>query len=616
MRTLLTGQEPRFPNQVRLTPSPAALASSGGGGGGVDEDRLARRLRLGASWREEWEAAGAVDVASAQEALVARGRFEANAAQASAAALLARLPAAISEAREARARWDAQQQRQLERAAQKGHRNRDQREKAATWQEGGWMTRAPKAPLEPAVIGPACWLSIGPPPSLKPAGCYLFGSVGSGKTTLMDVFCLFGRGSWRFRRQHFHEFSLWLHQALHAEGGPAAATSSGGGSRRAHVLERVADLAAEGTDIIGLDEFAITNVADAAIFAELLKLLSERGVAVVLTTNRPPEDLYSEGLHRERYLPALVERLRSDFLVAPISGADYREQLFQAEQHAAAEAQEASGPGDAEPAAAAAAVFFEGGCPDEALQAALRDDGVDCSFVPGDVGIAWGRKLPVLSGGIGAGVARFHFDDLCRRALGAEDFLHLALRYHTICVHNVPRLSLEEHNEARRFTNLVDALYEHSVRLICHSEVPLSDVLRSVEALHSASAEDHDPERMGVFDKMYDDSPNFQIQIKELGSRERWKELQDRQMAEEQRAEAARLGRLSAPDAAQGDVGSGWSAAPATADLSAPDQGVAGVMVAAVGSLQESGFAARRAMSRLKEMRTRPYLEAAAARRS
>merc|ERR1712226_531510 len=121
---------------------------------------------------------------------------------------------------------------------------------------------------------------------------------------------------------------------------------------------------------------------------------------------------------------------------------------------------------------------------------------------------------------------------------------------------------------------------------------------------------------MGVFDKMYDDSPNFQIQIKELGSREKWKELQDRRLAEEQRHEAQRLGRLAAPEAAAKQTGSGWSAAPAGADLSAPDQGVAGVMVAAVGSLQESGFAARRAMSRMKEMQARPYLEAANQRRA
>jgi len=149
---------------------------------------------------------------------------------------------------------------------------------------------------------------------MRPAGCYLHGTVGSGKSTLMDLFCLFGRGNYRMRRQHFHEFALWLHQTMHKLGGGGKP----GGSRQNHILQRACDLAAEGTDILCLDEFAITNVADAAIFRELLKLFAERNVALVLTTNRPPEDLYSEGLHRERYVPALVERIRSNYIVVPI----------------------------------------------------------------------------------------------------------------------------------------------------------------------------------------------------------------------------------------------------------------------------------------------------------
>jgi predicted ATPase len=232
----------------------------------------------------------------------------------------------------------------------------------------------------------------------------------------------------------------------------------------------------------------------------------------------------------------------------------------------------------------------------------------------GEVKVSWGRSLPVEAAGGGLGC--FHFDDLCRAPLAAEDFLCLATRFHTVFVHDIPRLLLEEHNEARRFTNLVDALYEHSVRLLCHSTVALHEVLRSVEALRDANdAAGHDASSMGVFEVMYDDTPNFQLQIKEAGSREKWREIRDRRDAERQTHEAKRLGRLAAPEAIGEQSGSGWTSAPAAADLSAPDQGVAGVMVAAVGSLQESGFAARRAVSRMKEMQTQPYLEAARRRR-
>jgi predicted ATPase len=370
-------------------------------------------------------------------------------------------------------------------------------------------------------------------------------------------------------------------------------------------------LAAEGVDILCLDEFAITNVADAAIFTELLRLLAERQLAVVCTTNRPPEDLYKEGLHRERYLPQLVNRIREDYIVIPIEGADYRQALLDADEQRVVDAD-----ATADKPAAASPVFFHGGDVDAALRTAVSGDAsgdASPSFSASSVTVSWGRCLAVP--GAANGVACFGFDDICRVPLSADDFMHVGLKFHTVFVHSIPRLSLEEHNEARRFTNLVDAMYEHSVRLVCHSTVPITEVLKSVEALREASDDSHDASRLGVFDKMYDDTPNFQLQIKELGSREKYNELKTKQLAAEMKRAAENLARQAAPAAVEGDVGSGWSAAPASADLSAPQEGVAGVMVAAVGSLQESGFAAARALSRLKEMQTFSYLEVARQRR-
>lgn len=555
-----------------------------------DAGRLATRMRL----EEGWQAALNIDVLSAHAALIESGRLKPNAAQSKAVAALSQLPAALSKAREARQTWDAEQARWTSRAQHSAMASADRRAKAAAWQRS-WLSGSPDAPSTPNIVGSVCWLQLGPPPAMKPAGCYIHGSVGSGKSTIMDLFCLAGLQGWRTRRQHFHEFSLWLHQELRRLASP------GSNEPQKHVLERVADGATKGVDVICLDEFAVTNVADAAMIGRLLRLFAERHVAIICTTNRPPEDLYKDGLHRERYVPALVEHLRGTYLVAEVGGADYREALRREESR--------------QPQAQAApTVFFCGGCPEAAMVQALADEG-SLILSPGEVPVTWGRNLRVP--GLGAGIARFHFNDLCRSALAAEDFLLLAGRFHTVFVHDVPQLALEEHNEARRFTNLVDALYEHSVRLLCHSHVEIDGVLRSIEALQAASTNsEHDAEQLGVFETMYDDSPNFQIQIKELGSREKWQELQDRRIAEEQRAEARRLGRLMAPAAVEGDTGSGWSAAPAGADLSSPDQGVAGVMVAAVGSLQESGFAAKRAASRLKEMQTKAYLDAARKRRA
>lgn len=566
----------------------------------ADEQRLAVRLRLDDDWRQSLGGSG--DITTTIEALVARGQLEASPAQTAAANALAKLPKALSESRERRRDWDAHQQRLTAHAEEAGRRESASRQKAAAWTADGWFKGSPATPSHPNVVGPMCWLSMGRPPALQPAGCYIHGSVGSGKSTLMDLFCLFGVGELRFRRQHFHEFSLWLHENLHR------LSSAGAGSPQKHILGRLVDRAVEGVDILCLDEFAVTNVADAAILAELLRLLAECNVAVICTTNRPPEDLYKDGLHRERYVPALVEHIRGSFLVGTIDGIDFRARMHHEHMEELANA-DATSP---EPQS----VFFEGGSADDAWRRAFDGDSHGPpELAPGTMKVSWGRALPVP--GMGHGVASFHFNDLCRRALSAEDFLYVANQFHTIFVHDVPRLALEEHNEARRFTNLVDAVYEQSVRMICHSHVPIVQVLSSVEALRDTNSTDgHDAGRLGVFETMYDDSPNFQIQIQELGGREKWKELQEKNMQEEQRAVARRIGRLQAADAVEGDTGSGWSAAPAGSDLSAPDEGVAGVMVAAIGSLQESGFAARRAISRLKEMQTAVYLDAAKQRRN
>jgi len=540
---------------------------------------------------------------------VAAGKLEDSMPQAEAARSLSKLPTAMADAKVELKAWEDEQARYHERAKQQSDRTKSSRKDAAQWRGDGWIKGSPKTPKHPEIIGPTCSLALGPPPSLYPAGVYIHGSVGSGKSTLMDLFCLFSMQNLRVRRQHFHEFSVWLHESIHGLGNKAAA--NGIRKPRKHVLALLVDDLAESCDALCLDELAITNVADAAIFSELLRLLAQRHIAVVCTTNRPPEDLYKDGLHRDRHVPALITHLQERFLVAPINGKDFRAQMLQKHSE-----QETSSPSSSSSSSSAdgSKVFFEGGTSEEVLEQVARPLEVTGALEPGEMKVSWGRKLDIP--GTAGGFARFHFDDLCRKPLASEDYLHVARRFHTLYIHDVPRLKLEEHNEARRFTNLVDALYEHSVRLICHTQVPVGEVLKSVETLQNAHEDDgHDADRLGIFEKMYDDSPNFQIQIKEMGGRDKWRASQEKQMEAEQRALAARLNKMGNAEAVQGTTGSGWSAAPAGSDLSAPDEGVAGVMVAAVGSLQESGFAARRAVSRLKEMQTSSYLETARQRR-
>ncbi|CAE8634490.1 unnamed protein product, partial [Polarella glacialis] len=117
-------------------------------------------------------------------------------------------------AREARQRWDDEQAGLTAAAERAAARVQDERKKAAAWEGSGWFKGSPSTPREPAIVGSLCWLGVGPPPALQPAGCYIYGTVGSGKSTAMDLFCLSALKGWRARRQHFHEFALWLHQEL------------------------------------------------------------------------------------------------------------------------------------------------------------------------------------------------------------------------------------------------------------------------------------------------------------------------------------------------------------------------------------------------------------------
>lgn len=588
----------------------------------ADMHRLARRLRLGDNWQQQQPSSAAqAGVVEAYQALVAQGMLSANQAHSEAVKALALLPPALEPCREARQRWDVVQERLA--AVAQAAEEQLQREQADLEAQ---TTRIQDLEFKAAGLGRLesarvalmdnCservaqakaavdrahrdLVNHGPPPKLHPAGCYLHGPVGTGKSTMMDMMCLFGHYGFRLRRQHFHEFSLWLNEFLRKGGTDDVMRTECslplGSDGSEHKLSRIADLAAKDVDILCLDEFAVTNVADAAIFAEIFRLLAERYVCVVCTTNRPPEELYSQGLHREQHVPTLVDHLRQRFLVVTVDGPDYRQDMLRRDMQIAQDNSGEQSASDMTP------VVFQGGNVESNLEAALARDpqGVP-KLDPANIKVSWGRSIQVPLAG--AGVACFHFDDLCRRALSADDFLYVAMEYHTILLHGIPLLSLEEHNEARRFTNLVDAAYEHSVRLICQSEFPIDGVLSSVENLLEVRGDGQDASRFGVYDSdMLDDTPFFQ--------RDKCQELQDQRDAARMREEARRLGRMAAPQAAEGDTGSGWSPAPAAADLSAPQDGVAGVMVAAVGSLQESGFAARRAMSRLKEMRTAPYLE-------
>ena len=273
------------------------------------------------------------------------------------------------------------------------------------------------------------------------AGVYLWGGVGRGKSMLMDL-AFDHVGAAAKRRVHFHAFMLEVHGRLkHARQ-----------SEEGEPVHAVADAIADEAMLLCFDEMQVTNPADAMILSRLFERLLERGVRVVTTSNRPPRDLYRDGLNRELFLPfiALVERR---FIVVEVNGpTDYRLDRLAGVKvwHV---------PNGPEATAALSKAFFK-----------LTDYPVeDRAKVPSEeLGVGGGRTLHVPKSL--KGVAVFSFKRLLGQPRGAADFLAVAQRFHTVIIVGIPVMTREMRNEAARFVTLIDALYEHRVKLLAAAD--------------------------------------------------------------------------------------------------------------------------------------------------
>ncbi|MCW1381710.1 cell division protein ZapE [Novosphingobium sp. KCTC 2891] len=275
-----------------------------------------------------------------------------------------------------------------------------------------------------------------------PRGVYMWGDVGRGKSMLMDLFHdnldLAAK-----RRAHFHEFMIDVHARLREERKKESGDP---------ILPVAADLASE-TRVLCFDEMVVNNSADAMIMSRLFTaLIVEHGVTVVTTSNRAPSQLYKDGLNREHFLPfiALVEQ-RLD--VVTLNGpTDYRMERMRGvgTWHVPI------GPASTE--AVREAFFRLTDYPPE-----------DSAHVPSaELDVGTGRTIHVPKSLKGVGV--FSFKRLCSEARGAADYLAIARHYHTVIVVAIPRLGAEVRNETMRFITLIDALYEHKVKLIATAD--------------------------------------------------------------------------------------------------------------------------------------------------
>lgn len=268
-------------------------------------------------------------------------------------------------------------------------------------------------------------------PKVPQRGLYIYGSVGAGKTMLMDLFfqCVKVKPK---QRLHFHSFMEKVHDRiargrLTTEGDP---------------IPYVAREIAGETMLLCFDEFHVTDIADAMILGRLFKGLFERGVIVVATSNVAPDKLYWNGLNRSLFAP-FIELIEKHLDVVSLnSHKDYRIEKLVGQD-----------------------LYF---CPLNEHARSKMDRHWDQltnyhTLTPAQHEYK-GRKILIPMAA--RGVARFQFQDLCGIPLGSGDYLELVRHYHTFLIEGIPVLSPDLRNEARRLINLIDTLYDQRVCLI------------------------------------------------------------------------------------------------------------------------------------------------------
>lgn len=295
-----------------------------------------------------------------------------------------------------------------------------------------------------------------------PKGLYLWGPVGRGKTLLMDLF--FNSTDMALkRRTHFNEFMAETHERIAAWRASSDAEKRRHKARsRKHVLGRafgatrgapddpmppVAYDIAQDAKLLCFDEFQVTDIADAMILGRLFTALFDNGVTVVATSNRPPNDLYEDGLNRQLFLP-FIALLKSKLDIFELQSAkDYRLARL---EHAPVYYQPLGPAADEAMNAAWAAMI----CGAQARKEFIR---------------VKGRKVTVPCAARGA--ARFDFEDLCAQPLGASDYLAIVRRYGALYIDRIPVMGPEKRDEAKRFVTLIDAIYDSRTKLVCSAAV-------------------------------------------------------------------------------------------------------------------------------------------------
>ena len=287
-------------------------------------------------------------------------------------------------------------------------------------------------------------------------GLYIWGSVGRGKTMLMDLF-FDASNIRRKQRVHFHEFMADVHDRIHAH---REALKRGEATSDDPIVP-VANAIADKVRLLCFDEFTVRDIADAMIMRRLFTQLFARQVVIIATSNVDPDDLYKDGLRRADFMP-FIDLLKANVDVVKLDArTDFRLEKL------------GNKPVYSHPLNDVSTAQFDelwkaiiGGEKPQRLELTIK-----------------GRQVEVPMAALGT--ARFTFSDLCEKPLGATDYLKIAQSFHTLFIEDIPTFTAEKRNEAKRFINLIDTIYDAGVKLVVTAAAAPTELnagLREVEA--------------------------------------------------------------------------------------------------------------------------------------
>ena len=277
---------------------------------------------------------------------------------------------------------------------------------------------------------------------------YLFGPVGRGKTTAMDLFYQ-ALGPQQAQRRHFHEFMSELHADIHAR--------RSRGDTRGDTAARFARAQARKAKVLCFDEFYVNNIADATLLGRVLSVMLEEGVTVVTTSNDEPGELYAGGLKRELFLPT-IELIESEFDVVNLDHAqDYRLRL-------GAETEAWLAPLDARTARAFRLCF-------EREAKVSRGEPAQLSVLGRTVNVpeAAGRT------------ALFGYADVCEQPLGRDDYLLIAQSFDRVFIDGIPQIRYSTRDSGERFRIMIDVFYEAGTCLYARAAAPIPELVNLEE---------------------------------------------------------------------------------------------------------------------------------------